>query len=151
MDDRISDILTSAAIETLERLAFIFTSPAEENNGLGSNFMSARVSFDGPFSGRLIMKMSQVVVLEMTGNMLGIDENEATIEEQSDAMKETINIICGNFLPIIGGNQAIFNINAPQIITEGNDEEGTAEAVAMLSFDEELCELYLFLDNDASL
>ena len=158
MDERVKEILAAVAAETLERLAFLFSSPQEENKGLISNSMAASISFKGPFSGRLVMKMSALAVLELSANMLGIDEDKVTIEQQSDAIKETINIICGNLLPVIGGNQVEFNINSPEIISELRDEERIPEnndkgrplALAKLIIDDEPYELYLFVDGDVS-
>lgn len=155
MIDKAKKILTSTAIETLERLAFIFSSAEEENDVIISEMKAADVSFTGPFSGRLMMKISTPVVLEMTANMLGIDESEATSEQQFDAMKETLNVLCGNLLPAIGGSHVIFNISVPRIIVQEPEKEisienkdGQSLAVARLSIDGELCEFYLFVDND---
>jgi CheY-specific phosphatase CheX len=161
MNERVTEILSAVAIETLKRLAFLFSFPQDDNNRFMSNSMAASISFKGPFSGRLVMKMSALAALELSANMLGIDEideEKATIEQQSDAIKETLNVICGNLLPVIGGNRVEFCINAPQIISQANDEEGTPEnkdegmpfAMAKLLIDEEPCELYMFVDGDAS-
>ena len=158
MNERITEIMAAVAIETLERLAFLYSSPQDENNGLMLNPMEASISFRGPFSGRLVLKISALAVLELSANMLGIDEENVTIEQQSDAIKEAINVICGNLLPVIGGNQVEYNINPPQIITETEDEKSIVEdkdksrpfAVVRLFIDEEPCELYLYVDGDAS-
>ena len=148
MNEEAKEILTTVTIETLKHLAFIFLSPEEENSGLMSESMAVCIFFSGPISGRLVLKMSPVVVLELTANMLGIDEDRVTTEQQYDAMKETINVICGNLLPAIGGNQTIFHIDVPEIVGNENDIEEKAEAVAKLSIDDEQCKLYLFVDGD---
>jgi chemotaxis protein CheY-P-specific phosphatase CheC len=147
MNERANELLTTVTIETLKHLAFIFLSP-EEDNGLMSDSMDVGISFSGPFSGRLVLKMSPVVVLELTANMLGIDEDTVTAEQQSDAMKETINVICGNLLPAIGGKQTIFHIHIPEIVGNEKNAEEKAEAVAKFSVDDERCEFYLFVDGD---
>ncbi|MBW1900193.1 MAG: chemotaxis protein CheX [Deltaproteobacteria bacterium] len=151
MNERAKEILTTVSIETLKHLAFIFLSPEEENNGLMSDSMAVGISFSGPFSGSLVLKMSPVIVLEQTSNMLGIDEDRVTTEQQYDAMKETINVICGNLLPAISGNQVIFHIDVPEIVGKENNIEEKAEALAKLSVDDEQCECYLFVDGDLPL
>jgi len=148
MNEEAKEILTTVTIETLKHLAFIFLSPEEENSGLMPEAMSVGIFFSGPISGRLVLKMSPLVVLELTANMLGIDEDRVTTEQQYDAMKETINVICGNLLPAIGGNQTIFHIDVPEIVGNENNIEEKTEAVAKLSVDDEQCELYLFVDGD---
>lgn len=158
MNERITEILTSVAVETLDHLAFVFYSPEETNSKVQPKLKSASVSFTGPFSGRLVMKMSTRTVLELTANMLGVDEAEVSFEQQSDAVKEALNVICGNLLPAIAGNYAVFNINTPQMPSEENNEGKNLEnedsnrsvAVSKLSIDDEPCEFYLFIDGDSS-
>jgi len=152
MDKKVEEVMATVAIETLERLSFIFSSVAEDDSEPMSDSMAACVSFKGPFSGRLVMKMSVPVVLEMTANMLGIDEEDASTEQQCDAIKETINVICGNLLPAIGGENVIFNINAPEIMEDEDNDQNAGEnrpyVTVELSVDEEPCVLYLFAEGD---
>jgi CheY-specific phosphatase CheX len=101
------------------------------------------------------MKVSGELLSEIAVNMLGVDdEDEITPEDQSDALKETINIICGNILPVIGGKQAVFNIGTPMIIPEGEDIKGNdGEELASdvkLSLDEGRCDLVLFVNGEIS-
>ncbi len=72
MNERANEILTSIAIETLERLAFVLSSTEDDEDVLIAASTSASVSFTGPFSGKLVIKMSTQVLLELTANMLGI-------------------------------------------------------------------------------
>lgn len=149
MVEKIKAVMSRVVIETLEQLAFLFSSSEDEIDLLTPNSMAVNVTFSGPFSGQLTMKMSKLVVLELTANMLGIDEEGITHDQQSDALKETINIICGNLLPAIAGDQAIFNINAPMII-DGEDikEPENAFSKAYFLIDDEMCAIYLFVDGD---
>jgi hypothetical protein len=78
MNEEAKEILTTVTIATLKHLAFIFLSPEEENSGLMPEAMSVGIFFSGPISGRLVLKMSPLVVLELTANMLGIDEDRVT-------------------------------------------------------------------------
>jgi CheY-specific phosphatase CheX len=151
MNKRANEILTTVTIGTLKHLAFIFLYPEEETIGLLPDSMDVSISFSGAFSGRLVLKMSPGIVLELTANMLGIDEDRVRKEQQYDAMKETINVICGNLLPAIGGNQVIFHIDVPEIVDNENILEEKAEAVVRLSVDDESCEFYLFVEEDLPL
>ncbi len=149
MTEKIEKIMKRVIIETLEQLAYVFSSPEDEMDLLTPDSMAVTVDFSGPFSGQLTMKTTTLVVLELTANMLGIDEEEITLEQQSDALKETVNILCGNLLPAIAGDQDIFNINAPKIIdSEEIEEPEKAFSKAYLSIDDEMCVVYLFVDGD---
>ena len=154
MNDKINNVISKVVTETIEKLVFMFASPYDpENSTEGDPGIGVSVSFTGPFSGTLGMKVSEEVLSEIAVNMLGVDdEDEITPEDQSDALKETINIICGNILPVIGGKQAVFNIGTPMIIPEGEDIKGNdGEELASdvkLSLDEGRCDLVLFVNGE---
>jgi len=99
------------------------------------------------------MKVSRKVLSEIAGNMLGVDdEDDITMDDKNDALKETANVICGNILPAIGGKQAVFNIDTPKMIPEGEhmkirDGEKLVSDVK-LSLDEGRCDLVLFVNGE---
>lgn len=148
-----NSILSFVAIRTMEKLAYIF--PVAEENCIfeADSFLSSRVLFSGPFSGSLILRMTRTLVLELTANMLGIEEEEISLEQQYDAIREAVNVICGNFLPEIAGKQEIFYINSPEIISEGdienilNNKAKEYDARAILSIDNAGIELCLIVDG----
>ncbi len=155
MNKELENIISDVAMETLEQLAFVFASSADEEDLIGeAPCVAAKVAFNGPFNGKLFMKTSNRVVDEITVNMLGIDEDEeVSLDQRCDALKETINVICGNILPEIADKKAVFNIAAPEVLTEADDieaslkDQGTPAAVAKLDMDDEACDLYLFMDK----
>jgi CheY-specific phosphatase CheX len=154
MNDKIDHVISQVVTETIEKLVFMFASPYQsENSNEEDPDIGVTVSFNGPFSGSLSMKVSAEVLSEITVNMLGVDsEDEITPEDQSDALKETINVFCGNILPAIGGKQAVFNIDAPEIIPLGEDikvKDGEKLVSAVkLSLDEGRCDLILFANGE---
>lgn len=154
MNEKIDNIILKISAETLEKLVFMFASPYDPEESTEQDpDTGASVSFTGPFSGTLGMKVSGEVLSEIAVNMLGVDdEDETTPDDQNDALKETINIICGNILPVIGGKQAVFNIGTPMIILEGEDiKERDGEKLvsdAKLSLDEGRCDLVLFVNGE---
>jgi CheY-specific phosphatase CheX len=153
MDKQLEKTLSVIAIETLEKLAFLFAFPAvEAETGQPGPGVAASVSFSGSFSGTLIMKVSAEAFLELAVNMLGVDEDdETTLDQQNDALKETLNVICGNLLPAIAGNREVFNIGPPEIIAEGetlNKSNGRNPVCFVnLTLEDDPCELLLFIDG----
>ncbi len=156
MNDKMNEILAHVAVETFEGLAFMFGFPEDEDAGRsGEAMVVTRVHFRGPFSGRLIMAVSEQVARELTENMLGIEDGEEiSSDDQLDALRETINVICGNLLPAIGGKEAVFDIDAPEAISDTKmvetDLRGDPTATSKLSIEDEPCHLFLFLDGDIS-
>lgn len=151
MNDELNYKLSVVAIETLEQLAYIFFTRADIGKSpFFSESLSVSVSFSGPVSGQLTVDMTLPVLKELTANMLGIAEPHITNEQQQDALKETANILCGNFLPLISGSQTIFNVGQPSIIPENRLRKSGDEkpiAVVNLTVDDELCAISLFLDG----
>ena len=83
-------------------------------------------------------------------NNLNVKKHKA-LNESSLLNLGKINVICGNLLPAISGNQVIFHIDVPEIVGKENNIEEKAEALAKLSVDDEQCECYLFVDGDLPL
>jgi CheY-specific phosphatase CheX len=154
MNEKISKILAGIAAETFEGLAFMFGFPEEDENAdSGESVVVTRVGFHGPFSGNMIMTVTQQTVKELTENMLGLDEDDAEIspDDQADALKETVNVICGNLLPAIAGKDAVFDIQPPEILVDASSVEKTTHgepvSVAKISIDDEPCHLSLYIDG----
>lgn len=160
MNPERSEILMEVAGETLEQLAFIFSFPGETDaEAIWEEQVTAcQVTFSGPSKGELLMVISSSAMPELTANMLGLDEDEPPMQnQQCDALKESLNVICGNLLPRIGGEEAIFDIQAPEILDvdatrvrlEEFKQDPNGCASAHLSLDEGECHLYLRLNSGA--
>ena len=149
MNEKINKVISNVVTGTIEKLVFMFASPyTPENSSEENPEIGVSVPFNGPFSGTLGMKVAGEVLSEIAVNMLGVDnEDEISPEDQNDALKETINVLCGNILPVIGGKQAVFNIGAPELIPEGEDMKvKSGEKLVSdvkLSLDEGRCDLVL--------
>jgi CheY-specific phosphatase CheX len=151
--------LSQVAVETLEQLAFIFAEPVDEGRNEdpdeGEEMVAAAVAFGGPFAGRLVIAIAAEVLPELASNMLGVeDASDIGVDQQHDALKETLNVICGNLLPALAGKQAIFKIGAPDMIPAGQTgiEAGGDQTVtrAKLDLDEGYCQLSLAVDATPS-
>ena len=98
------------------------------------------------------MRVSQGAVTELATNMLGLDDNsEISEEEQQDAFKEMLNVICGNLLPAIAGDREEFAIGSPTVLSvedvriEPNNEKPLS--VVRLMLENGFCDVYLFADE----
>ena len=80
--------------------------------------------------------------------ILVIDDDEIAGEQKLDALKETINIVCGNVLPAIGGKEAVFDIAPPQIIDTPADRPDVVGGIKVqLELDAGMCFIYLAFDG----
>lgn len=159
MTQEISDLLMEVASQTLEQLAFIFSFPDDMNADAiwDEETTGCHVTYSGPSQGDLLLIISNAAMPELASNMLGMDEEEAPpVDQQKDALKEVLNVICGNLLPKIGGTEAVFDIQAPEILeaeaakTLTNDFMANPQgcASARLSLDDGECQLYLRSERD---
>ncbi len=154
MLENLTEQLTQISINTIEKLTFAFAMPDEDVKDKGFyDFQTVQVGFEGWFSGFLVMKMSKHIIPELTRNMLGLDDQEdVSAEENDDMLKEMLNIICGNLLPEIGGNQALFNIDTPEIIDaatlNSNKDEFKLKIDTVLAIDDGQCQLSLLIKED---
>lgn len=150
MSQKIHEALSQVAVETFEKLAFMFAFPEDD---VGSEDIEhpiyGQVRFSGPFSGMLTIVISSAVLPELAANMLGLDEEtRVTQEERHDALKETINVICGNLLPVVAGPEHIFNMETPRVMPQNEDPQQDALARVGLSFDEGACVIGVSVDGE---
>lgn len=153
MSEELKETLYSVTEDVLEKLAFVFSFPEDEREPTDyGSAMSARVSFAGPFTGTLVMAVAREALPELTGNMLGLDDGEETTrEQQQDALKELINVVCGNLLPSISGKESVFNVNPPEIMDPEDPiipEDAEPTAIAKMDLDEGECDILLFVDGE---
>jgi CheY-specific phosphatase CheX len=150
MPEQIREALSQVAVDTFEKLAFMFAFP--EDGGQTEqmkDMVSASVVFSGPFSGLVTIRISGAVLPELAANMLGMDdEADVTLDQQHDALKETLNVICGNLLPAIAGQEPIFNMEMPRILSQGEISETDALFKVRLEFDEGQCEISIHVDGE---
>lgn len=150
MSDRIKEIITRESVQTLEKLAFIFAIPEEEDIAPEEGeTVDVVVDFTGPFSGSMLVMYPEADLDELAVNMLGLDdEDEIDSDQKFDALKETVNIICGNVLPAIGGKRAIFNIGVPVVAGAPESRPDISDAVKVqLGLDEGMGFIYLIFDG----
>jgi chemotaxis protein CheY-P-specific phosphatase CheC len=149
MNNSAEKILYRKAALIFEELGFLMPrSDAGEYTRAGSNH--ARVSFNGPFSGCLLLSLSSEILPHLSANMLGEQGVSGTSLEQ-DALCEVANVICGNVLPAIYGFEPIFHLNAPQSIDESDfvEMESTYHRAARvnITFDAGHAEITLLVDK----
>lgn len=152
-------LLSQALTATFEELALIC--PDTKLSDAQSEALvdvAVAVSFNGPLSGRFVLRATSEILPGITENMLGTG-GVFPLTVQRDALGELANVICGNLLPMIGGAEAVFVLSAPQEYIMGGDpmrctpvaracigiENGRALAQLLLS-DESLLSLCLALE-----
>lgn len=115
--------LAQATTSTFEELALLLVVDAGADAGAGTGVageaaslpLGMRVDFGGPWSGSLIVRVTEAVLDDAAANMLGIAAAPDDAARR-DALGEIANVVCGNVLPAVAGRAAVFGLQAPRWI-----------------------------------
>ncbi len=152
MNSKMENALYQSASLTFEKLGFLFpigeTAPFD-NSAFGSD-KCVSVDFYGDFHGRVVLNVSNDLLPIVAENILGDDETPSE-NLQLDALGEVANVICGNVLPMIFGEQSVIRLSAPQ---HGKSDRGKNNATKLvgeirLGFDEGRANVRLYLAEAA--
>ena len=138
--------LYQAAVLTFEELGFIF--PVErlaEDKLENDETTCVCVNFNGTISGRIILHVENTILPTIASNMLGTEEPPEDKEILLDVLGELANVICGNTLPSIAGNQEVFRLEPPKMIDK-KDVTGIPTAITHLDVEESRADVSLYLN-----
>lgn len=124
------EMLMTAIFEVLEKMFFVFAEPLR---GGGGNYqMKASVTFNGPVSGAMAISLSTGIAEAMVQNMLNLDPEEITEPIMADCVRESINMICGNFVRKLD-QERVFDLSIPQFerISGNNERQQDMEDQAL--------------------
>ena len=126
---KIKEMLTTATFEVFERMFYVFSEPLQSE---GEDYqMKSTINFNGPVSGEIQILLSKAIAETMVKNMLGLEEEEISQPVIADCVKESINMICGNFLRKLDPDR-VFHLSIPTFemisekihhVQEGIDQE----------------------------
>ena len=113
-----SEIMEEVVVSVLEKLAYMFADqvPSEEMPGDAGSLLRADIYFVGSTSGQLTLISSEEMCNELSVNMLGVEPGE--LDDQGlgrEALKELLNVICGQLLTEILGDKPVFDLSAPTV------------------------------------
>lgn len=127
----------------LEQLAFLFCesqdASAFDYNQIEDAY-EASMRFTGPTNGKFEIAAGKNLCLVLASNILGVEpDEEAAGNHAADALKETLNIVCGRYLTEAYGEQAVFNLSAPVmgVLNDLAKVDEDAEAECMQYFETE--------------
>lgn len=128
---KIEEMTRLSIFEVFEKMFFLFLEPLNDE---GNEYdMEAAIRFEGSMSGKIRILLSMDIVKTMIQNMLGLKEDEITIQRMEDCSKEAVNVIGGNFLGKFDSTEK-FNLSTP-IFTEQPEDLELMENACRMNFD----------------
>lgn len=110
--------LAEAVENVLDVQAFMFAENADldELDPPEESCLHSSISFEGETCGRIDLIFPQELCVELAANVLGIEAEEVDDDEDAeDALKELLNVICGQFLTRHFGSEPVFHLTIPQV------------------------------------
>ena len=105
--------LTEIFSDVLADLAFMSTHDEEVVSDAEARWLETSISYGGPTSGTLRLRCTKDFSVLLAANLLGA---EAGVEAKaSDAVKEFMNIFCGQFVTAMYGTEEVYNLTIPRI------------------------------------
>jgi len=113
-----NDILIKVCCDVFESLSFMFGEAIDldEVDSESETFINVSISYKGNRAGAVFFIVSDKTAKILAYNILGIDENEEDLPSESymDALKELLNIICGQFITAMFGDEPVFDLTVPE-------------------------------------
>ena len=108
----------------LQNLAFMFVESVEREtlqsmespHDLPEKFIKASMAFTGPVHGWVNLMVPDELAKELASNIIGkeIDKNISQ-RHLNDALKEVLNVTCGNLLSAVVGTKQVFDAASPTL------------------------------------
>ena len=138
-NEEVKNLLCDITVSVLESAAFLFVD--EEKMAPYSineiDFRGARIQFSGFKDGRVFLWMTEETADDAARNMLGLDDDyEVNEKQRDDVLMEILNMITGNLLTTMFGENVIFKLSIPEIINNEDIPEPLPETTVFLSIDE---------------
>ena len=155
MQDQKTATLATIFSEVLANLAFMFTDEDLADPPAGEIWLEITIGYRGPVAGTLRLRCPRDFSTRLAANLLGMDPDDPDTEQSAnDAVKEFMNIICGQFVTAAHGTEAVFSLTIPDIVELPETPDLTAsESVetCVASVDDQLVQLSHLPERDTGL
>ncbi|MDR2733487.1 MAG: chemotaxis protein CheX [Spirochaetota bacterium] len=119
-------VIDEVFCKVLEKQAFLFPdkTPAAELPPQSGNMLCADITFFGTEGkGKINFYAPEIMCQELAANFLGIEpDSEEAASKAPDALKEMLNMVCGNFLTDFAGETAVFDLTVPGVAPISKEE-----------------------------
>lgn len=118
METNPNTLLAQVFCDVIENQAFMFGDIVEDEipEEPENDYVLASMTFSGHMNGRLEVAVPVSMSAEIAANVLGIDPDDPAVESDAeDAIKELLNVVCGNLLTQLAGEKPVFDLSVPEV------------------------------------
>jgi hypothetical protein len=118
VSDEQVDALTSVVCDVLEASAFSFADPCakDELPEARGDLFEAEITFSGEKQqGTIRLAAPAELAAVFSAEMLALDRDEVSDLQAADALKELLNVVCGQWLTAVWGVDPVFRLTVPQM------------------------------------
>ena len=128
--------IQSVFADVLEHMAFMFADPADEPTlpEQSSGTIAAGIQFSGEMAGEIRLVSTTALAAELASNLLGTDLDDVDDHQLIEAMKELLNVTCGQVLTQIAGSDPVFDLTPPQVFEFNPEEWNSNDVTGSTSF-----------------
>lgn len=112
------EIISRIVYDVFEKLAFMFGEVADRDElpEPAALNMRASMTFAGDMTGSISLIVPENVCPEIAANVLGKDpDDDIVVAQSADALKEVLNVLCGNILTAVAGEAPVFDLSVPEV------------------------------------
>ncbi|NLX13056.1 MAG: chemotaxis protein CheX [Phycisphaerales bacterium] len=107
--------LTTIFSDVLANLAFMFNDDEPGESTGGEVWIETTISYRGSESGTLRLRCPTEFAALLAANLLGIERDDPDVDTKAeDAVKEFMNIVCGQLITTWYGAEHVFDLTIPQ-------------------------------------
>jgi chemotaxis protein CheY-P-specific phosphatase CheC len=132
------EIISEVFVDIFEKLAFMFgdEAPKDEMPDPSGELVEASMRFTGYRCGTLGIVVPNDMCPVIAANILGMEvEDEEVVKRSFDALKEVLNVICGNLLTAMEGEEPVFDLTVPETrVVSSTEWAGLKESDDALTF-----------------
>ena len=157
MQEQKTATLMTIFSDVLANLAFMFSDESDTDTQAGDLWLETTIGYyevgDGGISGKLYLLCPREFSILLAANLLGVNpEDDDAGQAAEDAVKEFMNIVCGQLVTALHGTEDVFNLTIPKLkeLPETPDFTDTDNPeIAVLSVEGHRVQLsYIPGDND---
>lgn len=112
-----ASMLESLTINMLERTAMVLAEPAAPDEARPPATTFARITYDGPSKGTLVLGATEGFLRELAASLLGVEPGEVDVQNHgTDALREMANIVGGSVIMALSEGACEFSLGLPELL-----------------------------------